>query len=171
VRLAWRLARPATAAALALVVLLALPSLSHAHALAIWFVLVTALVLVVLIQHSREPNRPRHVARFEQALRRRKPADSEPVELLRMERELLLGIADADHAHRQLLPLLRAAAASRLSAHHGLELERRPEAARALLGEDVWELLRPDRPPPADRHGPGVPRERVVAVIERVESL
>ena len=52
-----------------------------------------------------------------------------------------------------------------------IELERRPEAARALLGEDAWELLRPDRPEPEDRHGPGVPRERVAAVIERVESL
>ena len=170
-RLAWRLTKPATAAAVVLVVLLALPSLSTSHALAIWVILLAALVLVVFIQHSGERGRPRHAARFEQALRRRKPADSEPVELLRMERELLLGIADADHAHRQLLPLLRAAAASRLSAHHGVELERRPEAARALLGEDVWELLRPNRPPPEDRHGPGVPREQVVAVIERVESL
>jgi hypothetical protein len=171
VRLAWRFVRPAVAATVVLIVLLALPRLSTSRALAIWFVLVAALVLVVLVQHARERGWPRRVARFEDALRRRKPADSEPVELLRMERELLLGIADADHAHRQLLPLLRAAAAARLSARHGLELERRPEAARALLGEDVWELLRPDRPAPADRHGPGVPRERVVAVIERVESL
>ena len=53
----------------------------------------------------------------------------------------------------------------------GFELERRPEAARALLGEDAWELLRPDRPPPEDRHGPGVPPRRVAALIERVESL
>jgi hypothetical protein len=88
-----------------------------------------------------------------------------------MERELVLGVADADHAHRRLLPLLRAAAAARLSARHGIELERRPEAARALLGEDVWELLRPDRPEPKNRHAAGVPRDRVAAVIERVESL
>ena len=62
-------------------------------------------------------------------------------------------------------------AAARIAARHGFELERRPEAAAALLGEDAWELLRPDRPAPEDRHGPGVPRERVAAVIERVESL
>jgi hypothetical protein len=43
--------------------------------------------------------------------------------------------------------------------------------ARSLLGEDVWELLRPDRPEPDDRHGPGIPRERIAAVIERVEVL
>jgi hypothetical protein len=88
-----------------------------------------------------------------------------------MERELELGIADATHAHRRLLPLLRAAATARLASHYGVELDRRPEAAEERLGEDVWELLRPDRLEPADRHGPGVPRERVAAAIERVESL
>ena len=72
-----------------------------------------------------------------------------------MERELVLGSADADHAHRRLLPLLRGTAAARIAARHGFELERRPDAARALLGEDVWELLRPDRPEPEDRHAPG----------------
>jgi len=88
-----------------------------------------------------------------------------------MDRVLVLGSADADHAHRQLLPLLRATAAARIAVRHGFELERRPEEARALLGDDVWELLRPDRPEPRDRHGPGVPHARVAAVIERVESL
>ena len=170
-RLASRFVRPATAATVVLVVLLAVPRLSTSRALGIWIVLVAALVLVALIGHAREQARPEHPARFEGGLHRRKPTDSQPVELLRMERELLLGIADADHAHRRLLPLLRTAAAARLSARHGFELERRPEAARALLGADVWELLRPDRPAPEDRHGPGVSRERIAAAIERVESL
>jgi hypothetical protein len=88
-----------------------------------------------------------------------------------MERELELGIADATHAHRRLLPLLRAAAEARLASRRGVDLDRRPDVAEARLGEDVWELLRPDRPEPADRHGAGVPRASVRAVIERVESL
>jgi hypothetical protein len=88
-----------------------------------------------------------------------------------MERELELGIADSTHAHRRLLPLLRAAAEARLASRHGIDLDRRPEAAEALLGEDAWELLRPDRPEPTDRHGPGIPRASVAAAIERVESL
>ena len=166
-----RFVRVALVATVALVVLLALPPLSTSRALAIWVVLLAGLVLLAAAGHSRERGRPAQTARFEDALRTRKRADSEPVELLRMERELLLGIAEADHAHRRLLPLLRSAATARLSSRHGLDLERRPEAARALLGEDVWELLRPDRPPPENRHGPGVPRERIAAVIERVESL
>jgi hypothetical protein len=171
VRLAGQFARTGLIAVAALIALLAIPRLSTPRAVAIWIVLVAGLVLVALIRQRREHAGPKPAGRFEQALRGAKPEASQPPELLRMERELVLGSADADHAHRRLLPLLRATAAARIAARHGFELERRPEAARALLGEDAWELLRPDRPKPADRHGPGVPREQVVAVIERVESL
>lgn len=170
-RLAGRLAWTAPVAIVVLVALLAIRKLSTTRAIAIWVVVAAALVLVAIIRHSRERGGPEPASRFEQALRGRKPAASQPEELLRMDRVLVLGSADADHAHRQLLPLLRATAAARLAARHGLELERRPEEARALLGDDVWELLRPDRPEPKNRHGPGVPHERVAAVIERVESL
>jgi hypothetical protein len=169
VRLARRLVAPAFVATVALVVLLALRPLSTSRALGIWVVIVTALALLLLVRHSRgeEP----HVARFEAALRDRTPTPSEPIELLRMERELELGIANASSAYQRLLPLLRAAAEARLASRHGVELDRRPDAAQALLGEEAWEWLRPDRPEPVDRFGPGVPRERVAALIERVEAL
>jgi hypothetical protein len=171
VRFAGRIARSLIAATVVLVVLLSVPDVPTARALAIWIVLVSALVLFSLVGHSREREGRETASRFEQALRRRKPTSAQPEELLRMDRELVLGSADADHAHRRLLPLLRATAAARIAARHGFELERRPEAARALLGEDGWDLLRPDRPAPADRHGPGVPPKRVAALIERLESL
>jgi hypothetical protein len=171
VRLTGRLAWTSIVAAVALVVLLAIHKLSTSRALAIWVVLVAALVLVALVRHSRQDDEEEPARRFEAALRRRKPATSAPEELLRMDREIVLGAADADHAHRQLLPLLRTAAAARLASRRGVELDRRPETARALLGEEVWELLSPDRPEPADRHGPGIPRESIAAVIERVEAL
>jgi hypothetical protein len=168
VKLARRLAIPAVVAAVVLVGLLALRPLSTSRALAIWIVVVAAVALVLLVRDSRGPRQP---SRFETALRSRTVPPQQPVELLRMDRELELGIADATHAHRRLLPLLRAAAEARLASRHGAELDRRREVAEALLGEDVWELLRPDRPEPADRHGTGVPRASVTAVIERVESL
>ena len=164
-------AKTALTAVVALVVLLVIPRLSTPRAFGIWVVLVTALVLVVLIRRSHGSAEREPASRFEQALRGRKRTSSQPEELLRMDRELVLGSADADHSQRRLLPLLRATAAARIAARHGFELERRPEAARALLGEDVWELLRPDRPAPEDRHASGVPRKRIAAVIERVESL
>jgi hypothetical protein len=171
VRLAWRFVVPAIVAVVLLVVLLSLPQLPTSRALGIWVVVAAALVLYVLNRHAQDRYWPAAPPRFEQALQRRKPKPAQPEELLRMDRELVLGSADADHAHRRLLPLLRSVAAARIGARHGFELERRPEAARELLGDDVWELLRPDRPAPEDRHAEGVPREQILAVIERVESL
>ena len=165
--LARRLSVPVALATVALVVLLALPPVSTSRALAIWAVLVAGIALLLVVRHSRVP----HHSRFEAALEGRKTAPPQEVELLRMERELVLGSADAVYAQRRFLPLLRAAAAARLASRHGIELDRRPDAARALLGEHAWELLRSDRPEPADRHGPGVPRAHVAALIERIESL
>ena len=46
-----------------------------------------------------------------------------------------------------------------------------PERAHAALGDDVWELVRPDRPQPAERHGAGIDEAtlgRVVTALERV---
>jgi hypothetical protein len=166
-----KLVAPVFAAAVALVVLLALQPLSTSRALAIWAVLVAAIALIVLVRHSHESAAPQRAPRFEAALRGRPATTPQPVELMRVERDLELGIAGAAHAHHRLLPLLRAAAIARLATHRGIELERRPDAARAVLGEDAWELLRPDRPEPEDRFAPGVPRDRVTSLIERVESL
>jgi len=162
---------PIFVAVVVLVVLLAIPALSTSRAFAIWVLVLAALTLVELVRRSRHrPGRQRG-SHFEAALRVRPAKAPEPVELLRIERELELGIADATHAHRRLLPLLRAAATARLASHRGIELDRRPDAACAVVGEEAWEFLRPDRPEPIDRHGPGVPRDRVAALIERVESL
>jgi hypothetical protein len=169
VKRARRLVAPAIVATVALVVLLAVRPLSTSRALGIWVVIVAALALLLLVRHSRGGGK--RVRRFEAALRGRTPTPPEPVELLRMERELELGIANASSAYHRLLPLLRAAAEARLASRHGVELDRRPDAAQALLGEEAWEWLRPDRPEPVDRFGRGVPRERVAELVERVESL
>jgi hypothetical protein len=171
VKLAGRLAWAVALATIVLVVLLSVSRLSTARALAIWIVTLTALILVALIRQSRASRGPEQASRFEQAFQKPKTKIAQPEEFLRMDREIVLGIADADHAHRRLLPLLRTAAAARLAARYGFDLGRRPETARTLLGDEVWELLRPDRPAPADRHGPGLRREQIAAVIERVESL
>ena len=54
---------------------------------------------------------------------------------------------------------------------HVGKLDREPEKARTLLGDETWELVRPDRPEPADRHAPGLPLgalERAVASLEQL---
>jgi len=73
--------------------------------------------------------------------------------------------------HYRLRPRLREIAADRLAADHGLGLDEHPEKSRRLLGDEAWALLRPDREPPEDRFGPGMPLpelERIVAAVERL---
>ena len=78
-----------------------------------------------------------------------------------------LGASSAGHLHTRLLPLLRDAAMARL----GIDFDLHPGRARAALGEETWELLRPDRPAPVERNAPGLPLRRVRAVVDRLEQL
>ena len=81
-----------------------------------------------------------------------------------MERGVTLGVAHAFDFHARLRPLLRDVAAARLALSRGIDLDS--PAGRAALGEEAWELLRPDRPAPDDRFGPGVPAERLRALVD-----
>jgi hypothetical protein len=106
-------------------------------------------------------------SRFEHALSRKRAAPTRPPELVRIEREITLGGTSAGHLRTRLLPLLRDAAAARV----GIDFELQPDRARAALGDETWELLRPDRPPPADRNAAGLPLRSVRAVVDRLEQL
>jgi hypothetical protein len=52
-----------------------------------------------------------------------------------------------------------------------MSLDGEPESARRLLGDETWELLREDRPPPEDRHARGLPPDQVRRVVESLERL
>jgi len=104
---------------------------------------------------------------FEHVLSRKTPEPTRPSEIVRIEREITLGTTSAGHLHSRLLPLLRDAASARLGIDFGLH----PERARAALGAESWELLRPDRVEPIDRSGPGLPIRRVRAVVDQLEQL
>jgi hypothetical protein len=68
-------------------------------------------------------------------------------------------------------PLLVRLMASRLSDHHGIDLHRHPEQARAVLGEDVWWWLDPDRPAEGSSQPPGVDVRTLTRLVDRLESL
>jgi hypothetical protein len=104
---------------------------------------------------------------FEHALLRTRAQPLRPSDLIRVEREITLGMSSAGHLHNRLLPLLREVAAARL----GFELDRRPAAARARLGEQTWELLRPDRPEPANRNSPGIRSGEIRTAVDALERL
>jgi hypothetical protein len=151
-------------------IVLGLEVFQAASVVAVYVVVVGGLVVLALTRTP--PDEPSaEPSLLEDAIRVRKPDRVRPPELIRVERELLLGMESQGHLHQRLLPLLRAAAAARLSAKHHLDLERRPQAARALLGDEAWELLRPDRPEPADRQAPGIGRAQLTRVVDVLERI
>ena len=100
------------------------------------------------------------------ALRRRPERPPRPAQLERLERELTMASANAFDLHARLRPQLREIAALRLAAR-GVRLE---DAERELEPE-LWELVRPDRKPPADRHAEGIPPAELRRAVDALEAL
>jgi hypothetical protein len=108
--------------------------------------------------------------RRRQSGRGQAPRDA-PAMLARLEQEVALGAAGSFDLHHHLRPRLRTIAAELLTARRRISLDGDRPEARALLGEEAWELVRRDRPPPADRLARGAAPEvldRVVASLERL---
>ena len=139
-------------------------------AIHIWLLVILALACVVLIQavHRAYPtgNSP-----FLASLRTTSLKAERPGSLARTERELSMAGAAAFDVHFRLRPVLSELATDLLSTRRGIDLERSPERAHAVLGDDVWEIVRPDRPEPEQRHAPGLDEAelgRIVTALERV---
>jgi hypothetical protein len=150
-----------------LIVALGVQPVSAERIVAAYVLALAAIALASLTRILDSESTHEHPSHFDHALARMPERPGRPSELVRTEREITLGSSSAGHLHTRLLPLLREVAEARL----GFELERRRETARARLGEETWELLRPDRPAPEDRSGPGLPLRRVRAVVESLERL
>lgn len=95
---------------------------------------------------------------------------SPPPELERIDRLLVLGSSNAFDAHHRVRPLLRELAAERLHAHHGVDLDRDRERARELLGDDLWNVVRPDLDV-GHRGGPGLSLDRAAALVGTLEAV
>lgn len=106
-------------------------------------------------------------------LRRRRQPDRAPVrpgDLQRLEVLVMsVGLSAAD-THTMLRPLFREIAAVGLN-RRGLRLVRDTNEARELLGEELWEIVRPGRPRPTDPRGQGVSLEQLALMTDRLERL
>src|SRR5262249_5951663 len=145
-----------------LVIALGLHPFTTGRILAAYVLALGALGLELMTRVLSARSATGQASEFEQALARGRHHPTRPTDLLRIERELSLGAASAGHLHARLLPLLREAASARL----GFDLRRAPARARAALGDEAWELLRPDRAAPDDRHGTGAPLRKLEHCIE-----
>jgi hypothetical protein len=129
-----------------------------------------ALLMAWLVQATRRASGADRPSGYERALLRRparKPA--RPAGLEQAERVVVLATVNAFDLHLRLRPRLQAIAEHRLASRRGLRLGS--EEARVLLGDELWELLQPDRPPPDDRFAPGMPLAAQSAALERLEKI
>lgn len=99
--------------------------------------------------------------------RRRRP----PPALARIEDEVALGVAGAFDLHHRLVPRLRTITAGLLASRRRVSLDADLEESRRLLGDETWELVRPDRPPPEDRLARGIPPEALGRVVGTLEAI
>ncbi|MCZ7588594.1 MAG: hypothetical protein M5U27_06985 [Gaiella sp.] len=135
----------------------------------VWLVVVLALSLGVALGRVRR-ELPRRSSSFDAAFAPGRRAHARPATLARVERELTLASGTAFDVHYRLRPLLQQLAAG-LLLRHGVDLERHPARAEALLGPGLWEVVRPGRSAPDDRTAPGLPMASIEQAIDDLERL
>ena len=96
--------------------------------------------------------------------------DPRPAQFVRLERIVEWSGESGLSAHMRLRPVLVEIAEARL-VRRGVRLDRDVEEARRLLGPAVWDLVRPDRPPPRRRDTPGIPPRRLEEILDALEAL
>ena len=125
---------------------------------------VGALLMLVFVSAAGDVLPRRRRSAFARALAGADRPPTKVSDLERVEREVTLAVGSAHDLHTRLLPHLREIADARLE-----RAGRR--ASPETLGR-WWELLRPDREPPAERFAPGIKLEDLrscVADLEKIE--
>jgi hypothetical protein len=136
----------------------------------VWLLAAGGVALMAAVAATRTALPPPGASPFE---RRRKTGETlEPLQqLARVEREVVMGTGTAFDAHYRLRPLLRDIAEHRLATRRGLALDSGSEDVHSLLGDELWELLEPNRPRPRRHHDPGVPLRSVADAVDRLEAI
>jgi len=143
-------------------VALAEPSVRNVAIYAYVFV-VGGLVMVVVVSAFGEAMPRRRRSAFDQALTETVRRDGNLAQVAQLERAVTLGVASAYDLHRRLLPELREIAQCRL--------ERSGRVPGPETLGQWWELLRPDRPEPEDRFGPGISQRELRALVSDLERM
>ncbi len=140
-------------------------------AVRIYVIALAGLALAALVAHVRRSNPVARSSAFDRALRRSQDRPEQLPDLERVERELMLAQQTAADVHFRLRPRVRRIAKQLLASRRGVDLDASPEVARGALGDELWELVRADRPVPARRDGRGVDlaaSERMVTALEEL---
>lgn len=143
---------------------------AHAIVLDVYLLCMGGVLLLALVRTTRARAPWVRPSQFDAALAamRHLPPDSpEPAPV----RDLELSTYSAFHLHARVRPVLRDIAAHRLRTRYGVELDGEPARARELVGAAAWELVRPNRPPPADRLAVGPTVRQLRVVVEELEAI
>ena len=136
----------------------------------VYILVVGGLALLEVVMATRQAYPRAARSALAEALDRQPPGPLRPPELERLERELTLGSSTAFDLHYRLRPTLREIAGERLATGGCGSTAAAPRSSEAL-GEELWELVRPDREPPCDRFAPGISPAGAARVVERLEAL
>lgn len=167
--------KPAAVLTLALLVSLAVGDPERSISVRVWLVAVGAVVvrrLVAAIGGHRLAGRSDAFDALVGAPGPR-PQPEPPQGLKEATRLLELGSGTAADLHFRVRPVLREVAAQRLATHHGLALDDPRDAAAvvARCGPVLWDLVRAERPTPADRGAPALDPGVVVDLVQTLETL
>jgi hypothetical protein len=142
----------------------------NAIVLDVYLLCIGAVVLLALVRTTRAYAVAPRTSAFDSALAAMGKPQLESGEPT-LVRELELSTYNAFHFHARLRPLLRDIAAHRLRSHYGVELDAEAARARELVGKEAWEVVRPERPPPADRMAAGPTLAELDVVVGEMEAL
>jgi hypothetical protein len=160
----------ALAGTVALVVALTLSGVANGRALLAYVLFLAALLLALLV------GRIRAVLPLASDLETMLPGPSprggrvEQIEKIKS-RIALASFSESD-LYLGLGPLVRDVVAARLSRRYGVDLEREPERAAALLGKGLtWELIQPHRWPSGHQFARGWSQRELEELVEQLERL
>jgi hypothetical protein len=166
-----RLARLPLLLTAALVVALALLPGRRELAVHLYGLALAGLALLWLVAVVRRAHPVAAVSPFDLGLRTPRHTREPVAELERLEREVSMATSTAFDLHFRLRPRVQRIARQLLGSRRGVDLATQPEAARRILGEETWALVRPDADPPANRSGPGLETASLRAVVASLEAL
>lgn len=166
---AWKIGALVAVATAGVAVALILAGRADGLAMLAYVLFLAAVAFAVVIARARALPAG---ARFEALLPRPRSHDDALEQLETMRRLLDAATADLGGVHFRLRPMVREIMASRLSPHHGVELEHDASRVEAIVGNGrLWGLGRPDRDPPSDRFARGWTRRELQALLDELEQL
>jgi hypothetical protein len=135
------------------------------HGAAVAFALALAVVAALAVATALElrPAQPR-----------RPPRRARDVEMPLRLRQIVDVVHESQRSElavdRSLRPLLEPIVVARLG-RHGVDMTLAPRRAQEMLGDVLWQIVRPDRPPATYRVGRGLAEDDLRAAIQRLERL